>query len=216
VTPTPRQATTTSVAKRTRRFVGPVPAILRGGLWAAALATMALGIASPAVAGASGSTSVATAQLTGTYNVSFHVVTPTADRRDKTTLSLGFTAECTSGACNVTVSTLANACPSGSCGQPPADLTFSTELLRLGGGEYKGTFTIKTGCTAKQTYFPYAYEQRTTLTIRPTAAQGAGESRDVSRFVGTLELIGSPDATGHKLGCAAYRYGLSVSGATET
>jgi len=166
--------------------------------------------------GASSPTSVTDAELTGTYNVSFHVVSPAADRRDKTTLSLAFTGGCTSGSCQATVSTLAASCVSGSCGQPPSDLTFASEELRLVRGLYKGTFTIKTGCTAQGTYYPYAYEQRTLLTIRPTATLDAGGTLQVSRFTGTLELLGSPDSIGHKWGCTAYRYGLTLAGASET
>ena len=171
---------------------------------------------SVALAGASGSVPPAGAQLTGTYRVTFHFVSPAASRNTRTTLTLGFAPECTSGACDVRVSTLANSCVSGSCGQPPSAFTFATELLRLTGGEYKGTFTIKTSCTRGGNYWPYAYEQRTLLTIRPTAAQDLGGFPHVMRFVGTAELVGSPDATGKKWGCVAYRYGIDVTGTSQT
>lgn len=218
MTQTPHHAsrTTSSLARPTRVLLGPVLTLCRRALCAAVLGSMAVPFGSVALAGASSSASVAGAQLTGTYSVSFHVVSPAADRRDRTTLSLGFTSECNAGTCDATVSTLAESCASGSCGQPPSDLSFADGPLRLIGGEYKGTFTIKTGCTAKGTYFPYAYEQRTLLTIRPTAAQDFGSALQVTRFAGTLELLGSPDATGRKFGCPAYRFGLTLAGTTET
>ncbi|MGH9099921.1 MAG: hypothetical protein ACRDV8_06795 [Acidimicrobiales bacterium] len=156
------------------------------------------------------------AELSGTFGVSFHVVQPAADRRDRTTLDLAFTEQCSSSACEATVSTLAESCASGSCGQPPSDLSFADDLLRLRGSKYEGTFTLKTGCTAQGTYFPYAYDQRTTVAIRPTSTQDIGGVRQVTRFVGTLGLVGSPDAIGHKWGCSPYRFTLDLAGATET
>jgi len=192
-----------------------MPCACLRALCGAALVSLATGFGSPALAGASSPTSVADAQLTGTYSVLFRVVAPAVDRRDRTTLTLGFAPKCDSGACDVTVSTLAESCVSGSCGQPPSDLTFATAPLRFVGSEYKGNFIIKTGCTANGTYFPYAYDQRTLLTIRPTAAQDIG-ALQVTTFVGTLELLGSPDATGHKWGCTAYRFGLDLAGRSQT
>jgi hypothetical protein len=202
-------------ARRSRTQSAGVTHLRRPALGVVAI-SLAMSLAAVPSAGASVTASTVGAQLSGIYTVSFHVVSPAVDRRDRTSLDLDFTGGCNAGACEATVTTLAESCPSGSCGQPPSDLSFAYDVLRLASGEYRGTFSIKTGCTAQGTYYPYAYEQRTVLAVRPTAARAAGGVAQVTRFVGTLELYGAPDATGLKWGCPAYRFGLDVAGTSHT
>lgn len=143
------------------------------------------------------------------YDVSLRIVSPAAYRGDRYGVGWAFTPACDSGACSVSVSTVATACASGSCSSPPSLLEYADEPLRLAHGSYHGTFKIATGCTASDgTHFPYAYVQGTTLSLRPLASRAVGAGRSGRQVT---KLAGTPNSTGRKFHCAPYRIGLSLT-----
>jgi hypothetical protein len=170
---------------------------------------------------AGGATAAATGpQLTGSFSAALEVVKPAAYRSYHYAVSWAFTADCDAGPCDVTISTLANSCAAGNCPAPPAFLEFADAPLRYAGGVYSGTFTVKSGCTASGTYYPYAYEQRTTLTLKPTADQqvgvGATATNQVTKLTGSLQVVGVPDSTGRSLRCSGYNDTLAVQASAQS
>lgn len=155
-----------------------------------------------------GQAAPAGAQLTGNFGATVRVVSPAKFRSYRYAVSWSFTAECGAGPCAVTVSTLANSCAAGACAAPPAFLEFADAPLDYRAGSYAGTFSVETGCTAGGTTYPYAYTQRTSLALKPTASQqvgvGATAMRQVTRLSGSLEVVGTPNATGRSLRCSPY------------
>jgi hypothetical protein len=159
-------------------------------------------------------------QLTGNFGATLQVVSPTKFRSYHYAVSWSFTAECNAGPCAVTVSTLANSCAAGSCPSPPAFLEFADAPLDYRSGSYSGTFTVETGCSAGGTSYPYAYDQRTSLVLKPSASEqvGVGEmaTRQVTRLSGSLRIVGTPNATGRSLRCAPYADTLALSATAQS
>jgi len=179
--------------------------------------------ASGGSSGGSGQTAagVANAQLTGLFSVTLNVTSPAQYAGQKYSVSWSFTPSCGSGACSVQVSTSANACPSGQCAQPPSAFQFADETLAYSAGHYKGSFVVTTSCNSSTGYWPYAYSQRTTLDLAPTAAAkvgtvGSQPLTQVSEISGTLTITGTPNSTGEYQGCAPYADTLSVRGTSQS
>jgi hypothetical protein len=133
--------------------------------------------------GPAGASSAAKAQLTGTFSVVIRGTAPKAVRGTQYQVNWSFTPECDTGACAVSVDTLASSCVSGSCPQPPSAFSFAGAQLALSHGTCQGSFSVKTGCTVNGNYWPYAYKQHTTLTLSPTAAR----HRRVHRIIGPAQ-----------------------------
>ena len=172
----------------------------------AALALLAL------PSGSAGASSAAKAQLTGTFSVVIRGTAPKAVRGSHYQVNWSFTPACDAGACAVEVDTLASSCVSGSCPQPPDQFSFAGDQLALAHGTYQGSFSVKTGCTVNGNYWPYAYQQHTTLTLSPTAAAtvgsiGASPLRNVSALTGHLSL--REVSTGTR-GCGTYTETFSL------
>jgi hypothetical protein len=162
------------------------------------------------------------AQLTGLFLVKLKGVSPKSARSQHFGLFWSFTAECSTGACGVEVSTTAGSCASGSCPQPPSPFQYADEQLDLVGGHYKGEFVVNVGCytDASRTYWPTAYNQRTWLNIVPSATAvvgsiGSAPLRQVSAIAGQLRVAGSPTAIGRKQGCGPYATTYSVGGKAQ-
>jgi hypothetical protein len=183
------------------------------------MALAACVVSAVALAGTVGAAS-AGPQLTGNFSATLQVVKPTKFRSYHSAVSWSFTAECNSGPCDVTISTLANSCVTGSCASPPSFLEFADAPLNYRAGSYSGTFTVENGCNADGTYYPYAYNQRTTLMLKPQASQqvgvGAVAMRQVTKFSGSLRIVGTPNATGQSLRCSPYDDTLGVLGAVQS
>jgi hypothetical protein len=206
-------------------------AVLSGALLLAGAQAMALPVSATVPgAGSAGAVEPATgnveagassgAQLTGGFTVTLTIVTPHKYRGQRYSVAWGFTPACDQGACNVQVDTEANACPSGQCAQPPSAFDFAGDNLSYLKGRYKGTFVITTSCNASSGYWPYAYNQHTTLALTPSAVAAVGSIgnqplKQVSAIAGTLTISGSPNATGRKQGCGPYLYTLSVHGKAQ-
>ena len=123
-------------------------------------------------------------------------------------------------ACSVQVDTAANGCPSGQCAQPPSAFQFAGEPLTYSKGRYTGSFVITTSCDSSTGYWPYAYNQRTRLTVSPSATTKVGTVGNqplsqVSAISGTLTISGSPNSTGRYQGCMPYADTLSVRGTAQ-
>jgi hypothetical protein len=117
----------------------------------------------------------------------------------------------------VQVDTLANGCPSGSCAQTPSQFDFAGAQLRLAGRTYRGTFVVKTGCSAHGEYWPYAYRQHTTLTLSAASSAQVGTIgtepiRQVSAISGSLTIR---DASTGLRGCNSYTDKFKVRGKVQ-
>jgi hypothetical protein len=164
--------------------------------------------------GPAGASSAAKAQLTGTFSVSIRGTAPKAVHGAHYQINWSFTPECDAGACAVQVDTLASSCVSGSCPQPPSEFSFAGDQLAFSHGAYLGSFSVKTGCTVNGNYWPYAYQQHTTLTLSPTAAATVGSIgstplRNVSALTGHLSLRAVSTGT---RGCGTYTQSFSLHG----
>ena len=107
--------------------------------------------------------------------------------------------------------------PVHQCAQPPSAFDFAGDELTLVHGKYKGSFVITTGCSSAAGYWPYAYSQRTSLSLVPTATVVVGSIgneplRQVNAISGSLVISGSPNSIGRAQGCARYDITLSVRG----
>jgi hypothetical protein len=173
---------------------------------------LAAGWAGPAAA-----SSASAAQLTGTFAMVIHGTAPKSVARSSYDVGWSFTPACDSGPCAVEVDTLASSCESGACPEPPSQFSLAGNELSLHHGRYQGTFSVKTGCTSNGTYLPYAYKQRTTLTLSPIAAAivgsiGTTPVRHVSALAGTLSL--KEISTGTR-GCGTYTEKFSLRGRVQ-
>lgn len=143
--------------------------------------------------GLSAASNPAAAQLTGTFAMVLKATAPKSFIGHSYRVGWSFTPECDSGACAVQVDTEASSCVSGSCAEPPSEFSFAGDHLSLAHGTYQGRFTVKTDCNLQHTDYPYGYEQRTKLSLSPTAAAtigtiGTTPVRNVSALSGTLTL----------------------------
>jgi hypothetical protein len=124
-----------------------------------------------------------------------------------------FSPRCETGACPVEVSTAQGACVSGRCPQFPSGFIWSHEVLRPASGLYKGAFTVKSNCFQSSTgNIPYAYAQRTTVSLRVTATTRFGSIVKASRIKGTLTVAGSPNSFSRARGCRAYAGTFAFTG----
>jgi hypothetical protein len=165
----------------------------------------------------SAASSTTGAQLTGAFSIVARATAPKSIGGTVYRVDWSFTPDCDSGACAVEVDTLASSCVSGSCPQPPSQFSFAGDHLALVHGRYQGTFLVKTGCTSNGTYWPYAYEQHTKLSLSPTAAAtigsiGSTPLRNVSAISGTLTV---KEASTGTRGCGTYTETFNVRGKVQ-
>jgi hypothetical protein len=200
----------TSPGREERRY--------RALLVATALAPTALlaaaGVTSPASAApAPVEATTGGASLTGTFQVRA-VYNGHPKQVFKTVW--GFAPMCDSGACNTSISTVETLCSNTiNCEILQGEMSFAQETLHYVSGTYRATFPTLSGCYSNGTYWPYAYNQTTTVVVRPTAATGTGGARTVSKIAGTVTEKGHPGTGGKAQGCRAWSWKLSVTGATE-
>ena len=186
------------------------------------LATLALAVVLVAMTMAGSASSVLSggqsghARLTGPFTVKLRVLTKGPYRNQRYTVAWAFVPGCDSGACSVTVSTLASSCVSGACAEPPSFLEYADEPLALTGTAYRGSFTIKAGSSTKTNSYPYGYEQHTSLLLHLTSGETRGGQALAKAFKGTLVLRGSPAPGYAALGCAPYTLELSFVGTSQT
>ena len=156
------------------------------------------------------------ARLTGSFTVKLRIVSRGPYRNERYTVGWAFSPGCDSGACGVRVSTLASSCVSGSCAEPPSFLEYADQPLTLTATTYRGSFTIKAGCSTGTSSYPYGYNQHTSLLLHPTSGETFASQTQVKSFKGTLELRGTPAPGYASSGCAPYTLKLSFVGTSQT
>lgn len=125
------------------------------------------------------------------FSVVLTGTSPKSNSGTKFDVSWSFTPECDTGPCSVQVDILATSCASGSCAQTPPQFDFAGAHSRH--QVSRQLFAVKTGCNAYGQYWPYGYEQQTTLILPPASTAKVGiigtePIRKVSVLSGTMAI----------------------------